>query len=984
VKGSRTISSGDFEDVFDHDAAELFRIKFYMRRLFDSCVYPIWRRSKSDYRQCIHSKMLQALDNFNHSTPSFSRSATFPLQEIKADDKQQRDVLNDDRDSGELDDDDDDDDDLIDGSHLLSERQLAASDEVHRTVESLDRLLKCLHHMLGEVALAFPMQRAEYLRHAGLLVQTMYLSIVSEIGRHVGSIKAISGVTMEALLMLLDVLLKRNTCVADVLDIHLLKASPSLELTGMLEVTPLLSRFTNRTVLEMVQFSERTVKAYEQMVYLEAYGPCIESPEGKWWSRCPEDMMSVTGMYLKSVQGYCRGQDRILAKVIASVLSSFMIHVKSIGRQFDAIAAAFYADMVKNTRSESNVHSGLSLLRVMGLGEAKSTIAVDDGVAEWSGELSIQYLCAVINDIGRVINTHLTALTSAHEKIITSEGLNDGILEVQDVFYAMGNRGATLLARLLVESLGLNGQWLKLFSKEWAANSNGSGGGGGGGTSEVASAAKELNRSLHQMNAWIDDSAPFFPKLVASASDFFAQAYLWRLVLSLDPSAKKVFPDGDSVPVNFWGVKEGEALNQDVSAMSNAFSAHFPDATARSLDEIRETQQILKLPLKSPEDDDESFSAAVDVLSGLVRAHPRHVHARLVKFIELILVARVDVDSETTHSAISTLVISLENHHHTSKKKNRSPNSRTDLFTLLFDDGGVEESDDEMESSLSGANSPRSLSTHASPAPINGSSSKTVTERVLGTFFTRRNSAPAPMSRMSLVSESTDRLSSTDVLEQGTNSITADVDAAIALTKNQASSSSDNLTSRLSCGVDMKTNNHPARGSVLSKEMMRHVVMRYSANGGPTGALAQQWEGSETNKIVANVNASMIQHKLEVTIIEATSLPMTKGYAPKCTFAISEDIRKTALGKIDVHHRRVLWNETFKFSKIYNIYGTDLDCSILYHNSTGKNLSSETPMDRFVIPLACLDIDQVLDDWYLLSQSNGMVRLRLLLRQVTS
>ncbi len=100
--------------------------------------------------------------------------------------------------------------------------------------------------------------------------------------------------------MLLECLTKRDSCVDDVLVRYGLKTSISLKLTTLLETGPLVSRFSNRVIVEMAQFAEKTVIAYEINVREEAAGPCYESVKGKFWTRCPEDIMSVLGIYIVS------------------------------------------------------------------------------------------------------------------------------------------------------------------------------------------------------------------------------------------------------------------------------------------------------------------------------------------------------------------------------------------------------------------------------------------------------------------------------------------------------------------------------------------------------------------------------------------------------------------------------------------------------------------------------------------------------------
>jgi hypothetical protein len=460
-----------------------------------------------------------------------------------------------------------------------------------------------LGRLLGEVALAFPDQRTEFLRHAQLLTEAVYVVVVSEVGRHIGSAEAIRKVTMQALLMLLDLLLKRNECVEEVLSRHGLSGGAAVDLTAMLEAGPLLARFANRTVLEMVHFAQRTVHAYESMVAAEARGPCYESPHGRMWSRCPEDLMSVTNMYVSSVSAYCQGLASVLGKVLASVLSAHLIHAKSVGKQLDAIARAFYAAKEQPAAGGKPLgpsFTGLhlrSFLRGSGSGSAAADASgrAATAAAAWSGELSIQYLCAVINDCGRVINGHLATLLLTHEAAMTSEGLVEGVLEVQDVFFAMGNRGAALLARLLVDGLDL------------------------GRHGDVAGACSELVAGLSDVSRWCDD-APFFPRLVAAAADNLAAAYLFKLALALDPTVDSAAASGPhraaaaaSAAADFFGAAQKQTLAQDVSALSDAFAARWPHETSKSFDELRETQQLLSLELASPGEDAESFEAAVQV-----------------------------------------------------------------------------------------------------------------------------------------------------------------------------------------------------------------------------------------------------------------------------------------------------------------------------------------------------------------------------------
>jgi flagellar motor protein MotB len=875
-----------------------------------------------------------------------------------------------------------------------------------------------------------------------------------------------------------------------------------------------------------VQFSERTVKAYESMVDLEARGPCHQDGEGLWWSRCPEDMMSVTGMYVASVQGYCGGHGKILAKVIASVLSAFMIYVKSVGRQYDAIARAYYAmrqQAAKQTTPQQllggggggggggsdgrggaaggggggttsltgyNIRGGLAFLSSSSGSAAHAAVSgsVENNVPVWSGELSIQYLCAVVNDMERVINVHLTELTEAHERTISGEGqLSEGVLEVQDIFYAMGNRGASLLARLLVESLSLETQWAKLFSRDWSVGLVGG---------EVAHAAEELNASLLRVKDWLDET-PFFPRVVAAASDFMCQAYLWRLVLALDPSVRKNAPaaavsgggggvggggcggsggDGGGGGAasedqkrrsDFWTAEHNDALSKDVSAISSALSKHWPAITARSLDEVRETQQLLNITLESPEDDEESFAMGVEVLVGLVRTHWRGLHARLVKFTELVLVAREDVDSDTTQQIISTMVLQLEAWHQknpsSSNHHRAPPSTRPDLFTLLYDDdsqqqqqeqqqqqqqqqqqkqkeqqqqqqqqGGDEErvSEGELRTRLSSTDTGTSFSSSVPGGSIVpggkswSGSSKTPTfslSSLFGGGSKQQQQQGGSVSRVRLVSDSTDRLSALSANED--NFPEGKVGNAF-----DSDDSDDSDEDKMERTTPPPIYSAPAAAaaavppgsSQFSKDVLKSVVKRYSASGSGLTLGAAKWTKSNTEVediVSGRSKGARAQYRLEVDLVEANATSALGGsggggaavgeskYAPRCVLALGIDERTASDSKVEKKQggTRVLWNEHFVFDKVYNVYGTDLDIALYKgrpprstvgavagvaaspftltsSSSSGSAVSGEQPVGRVVIPLASLDLEQPLDDWYLLSNGGGL-RLRLTLRQ---
>jgi hypothetical protein len=177
-------------------------------------------------------------------------------------------------------------------------------------------------------------------------------------------------------------------------------------------------------------------------------------------------------------------------------------------------------------------------------------------------------------------------------------------VQVQDALFAVGYRASALLARFLVDSLDLAEGWRSLFTPAWDPH-------------EVPAAVGEVVANLLNVQRWLDDGA-FWPRVVAATADKLCCAYLERLVGVLDPQRQRTFGFDDDRRARFWGPHQSAALQRDLGAISDALARHFPDATARSLDEVRETLQLFSLPLAAPDDDEDSFAGAVDVMVGMV------------------------------------------------------------------------------------------------------------------------------------------------------------------------------------------------------------------------------------------------------------------------------------------------------------------------------------------------------------------------------
>ena len=205
---------------------------------------------------------------------------------------------------------------------------------------------------------------------------------------------------METLLKLLELLMKKDNFLDSVFDRHELDTFPRLELSSTVGPKRVLTRFAQRVIGELMTFARNTMKAYKKAVEEQASGPCVETREGKWWSQCPEDLKNVLDVYINTVVEYCPGRDRVVARVLASVVSAFMIYAKSISRQYVVIEEAFLR----------------SIFRERGIELSTSDSPLDSN-AVWSGEGSLQYACALLNDINRVTTRHLENLWQTHARV---------------------------------------------------------------------------------------------------------------------------------------------------------------------------------------------------------------------------------------------------------------------------------------------------------------------------------------------------------------------------------------------------------------------------------------------------------------------------------------------------------------------------------------------------------------------------------------
>ena len=86
--------------------------------------------------------------------------------------------------------------------------------------------------------------------------------------------------------------------------------------------------------------------------------------------------------------------------------------------------------------------------------------------------------------------------------------------------------------------------------------------------------------------------------------------------------------------------------------------------------------------------------------------------------------------------------------------------------------------------------------------------------------------------------------------------------------------------------------------------------------------------------------------------------------------------QKRAESGVQRRTSRPRWEERFDF-EVHNLYATDIRCDL--HTKAKKLKGSEDHpiLGRVVIPLASLDLDEPLDDWYLLNSGVGTLRVQL-------
>ena len=86
--------------------------------------------------------------------------------------------------------------------------------------------------------------------------------------------------------------------------------------------------------------------------------------------------------------------------------------------------------------------------------------------------------------------------------------------------------------------------------------------------------------------------------------------------------------------------------------------------------------------------------------------------------------------------------------------------------------------------------------------------------------------------------------------------------------------------------------------------------------------------------------------------------------------------QKSAESAVKKRTSRPRWEERFDF-EVHNLYATDIRL-ILQHKAKKLDRCEDHPiLGTVVIPLASLDLDEPLDDWYMLNSGVGMVRVQL-------
>lgn len=153
------------------------------------------------------------------------------------------------------------------------------------------------------------------------------------------------------------------------------------------------------------------------------------------------------------------------------------------------------------------------------------------------------------------------------------------------------------------------------------------------------------------------------------------------------------------------------------------------------------------------------------------------------------------------------------------------------------------------------------------------------------------------------------------------------------------------------------------------KGLVRQVVRRNSQL--MDGAGARDEELAEASRVA--------HFAVEVDVVEAANLP-NNGVSPRCVVAVGGEERCVRDGQ-HARNGRFTWAEHLRFERVYNLFGTDLECTVYSERPRGFGRAPlEQSAHRVVIPLASLDVDQPLDDWFLLSNGDGRLRLRLVLR----
>jgi hypothetical protein len=353
-------------------------------------------------------------------------------------------------------------------------------------------------------------------------------------------------------------------------------------------------------------------------------------------------------------------------------------------------------------------------------------------------------------------------------------------------------------------------------------------------------------------------------------------------------------------------------------------------------------------------------------LVGVVRTHPTSLQGRLVKFVEICLNARADVNAATAHAAVASLVARLDAHNRSRQPTRPRAEGRTDLFTLLFDDDadGDGDGDDDRDAAR------ESEAASSRPAAWN-----------LGNLFQART-RPAEGGGF-VASLGLERLSTVSLRASeggGEDEAAGRVGKPQARRKSAARGATDGNAHAQRGRSAPRGKSAPRGSSMLNKEALRAVVKRYAQ----PGEAAQAWRTGDQGRAVDDIVSGRVKGRraawlLEVDVIEATSLPAHQAVA--CTVRVGSDARDAnAAAATRAQGGRVLWRDRLTFENVYNLYGTDLTLVLAYKGTPGGNAVAE---DTLTVPLASLDPDSALDDWYLLSNSDGMVRLRLVLKPHT-